>query len=326
MKGKYKITVKNKRIHYSFEIKRNITIIRGDSGSGKTTLINMISEYENFGKQSGVTVNCNKKCRVISGNGWETTLEDIKDSIVFIDEGNKFVKSVEFANAVRKSDNYYVIVTRENLSNLPYSVEEIYAMNESQKNRDGERIYNGIKSFYSKNQKKSHHISEYSKIITEDSNSGFEFFSKVASDKKIKCISARGKNNIFALLSKTNNEVLVVADGAAFGCEIDKIYKLQSMSEGKITLYLPESFEWLVLKSGILKNEQVAEILKSPENFIESSKYFSWEQFFTELLTDQTREKKYIQYSKNHLSDFYLQQGNVNQILAFVEGKKRSTK
>lgn len=326
MTGKYKITVKNKRIHYSFEIKRNITIIRGDSGSGKTTLINMISEYENFGKQSGVTVNCNKKCRVISGNGWETTLEDIKDSIVFIDEGNKFVKSVEFANAVRKSDNYYVIVTRENLSNLPYSVEEIYEMNESRKNREGERIYNGIKSFYSKNQKKSHHISEYSKIITEDSNSGFEFFSKVASDKKIKCISARGKNNIFALLSKTNNEVLVVADGAAFGCEIDKIYKLQAMSEGKITLYLPESFEWLVLKSGILKNEQVAEILKSPENFIESSKYFSWEQFFTELLTAQTREKKYIQYSKNHLSDFYLQQGNVNQILAFVEGKKRRTK
>ena len=156
MTGKYKITVKNKRIHYSFEIKRNITIIRGDSGSGKTTLINMIAEYENFGKQSGVTVNCNKKCRVISGNSWETTLEDIKDSIVFIDEGNKFIKSVEFANAVRKSDNYYVIVTRENLSNLPYSVEEIYEMNESQKNRESERIYNGIKSFYSKN-----HLSEF---------------------------------------------------------------------------------------------------------------------------------------------------------------------
>ena len=29
MKGKHKIVVKNKRLHYEFEIKRNITIIKG---------------------------------------------------------------------------------------------------------------------------------------------------------------------------------------------------------------------------------------------------------------------------------------------------------
>ena len=42
MKGKHKIVVKNNRLHYEFEIKRNITIIKGDSATGKTTLINMI--------------------------------------------------------------------------------------------------------------------------------------------------------------------------------------------------------------------------------------------------------------------------------------------
>lgn len=31
MKGKYKIVIKNNRLHYEFEIKRNITIIQGDS-------------------------------------------------------------------------------------------------------------------------------------------------------------------------------------------------------------------------------------------------------------------------------------------------------
>ena len=30
MKGKHKIVVKNNRLHYEFEIKRNITIIKGD--------------------------------------------------------------------------------------------------------------------------------------------------------------------------------------------------------------------------------------------------------------------------------------------------------
>ena len=29
MKGKHKIVVKNNRLHYEFEIKRNITIIKG---------------------------------------------------------------------------------------------------------------------------------------------------------------------------------------------------------------------------------------------------------------------------------------------------------
>lgn len=42
MKGRHRIVVKNNRIHYEFEIKRNITIIQGDSATGKTTLINML--------------------------------------------------------------------------------------------------------------------------------------------------------------------------------------------------------------------------------------------------------------------------------------------
>ena len=46
MKGKYRIIVENKKIRYDFEVKRNITIIKGDSATGKTTLADMISEAE----------------------------------------------------------------------------------------------------------------------------------------------------------------------------------------------------------------------------------------------------------------------------------------
>ena len=49
----------------------------------------------------------------------------MKDSIVFIDEGNDFVMGDTFAAAIQKTDNYYVIVTRERIPSLPYSVEEI---------------------------------------------------------------------------------------------------------------------------------------------------------------------------------------------------------
>ena len=57
MKGKHKIVVKNNRLHYEFEIKRNITIIKGDSATGKTTLINMIRQFANLGMQAELKSN-----------------------------------------------------------------------------------------------------------------------------------------------------------------------------------------------------------------------------------------------------------------------------
>ncbi len=39
MKGKYHIVVQNNKLRYELNIRRNITIIRGDSATGKTRLI-----------------------------------------------------------------------------------------------------------------------------------------------------------------------------------------------------------------------------------------------------------------------------------------------
>lgn len=65
MKGKHKIVVKNNRLHYEFEIKRNITIIKGDSATGKTTLINMIRQFANLGNASGIEIECDAPCTVL---------------------------------------------------------------------------------------------------------------------------------------------------------------------------------------------------------------------------------------------------------------------
>ena len=67
MKGKHKIVVKNNRLHYEFEIKRNITIIKGDSATGKTTLINMIRQFANLGNASGIEIECDAPCTVLEG-------------------------------------------------------------------------------------------------------------------------------------------------------------------------------------------------------------------------------------------------------------------
>ena len=42
MKGIHKVVVGTKYLKYEFELRRNLTIIRGDSATGKTTLVDMI--------------------------------------------------------------------------------------------------------------------------------------------------------------------------------------------------------------------------------------------------------------------------------------------
>lgn len=144
MKGKHKIIVQNNRVHYEFEIKRNITLIQGDSATGKTTLINMLRQAENLGESSGVDVVSDVPCRILEGNSWKLILENSKGNIFFIDEENTFICTEEFAALVRESDNYFVLITRENLYNLPYSVEEIYGLHASGKYYDTKKVYQEI--------------------------------------------------------------------------------------------------------------------------------------------------------------------------------------
>ena len=144
MRGTHRIIVQNKRIRYDFEIKRNITIIRGDSATGKTTLVDMIREHFENGSASAVDLICDKECAVLDGRTWAGQLSMMKDSIVFIDEGNEFVMSDDFAAAIQETDNYYVIVTREGVPSLPYSVEEICGIRNSGKYGTLKRTYNEL--------------------------------------------------------------------------------------------------------------------------------------------------------------------------------------
>ena len=73
----------------------------------------------------------------------------------------------------------------------------------------------------------------------------------------------------------------------------------------RIKLFLPESFEWLVLKSGLFPDKRTQEMLRSPASYIESADFFSWEQFFTHELIEKTRDS-YLAYSKSRLNEAYL--------------------
>ncbi len=311
MHGTKHLTVSSVNLKFELEFSRNITIFKGDSATGKTTLVDMIQEYVLNGSDTGINLSCECPCRVITGNAWAEQLRDISGSLVFVDEGNRFVASEDFAQAVRRSDNYYVIVTRESLSNLPYSVTEIYGIHSSGKYSHQKPVYHQMYRIYGDHQQPG----AAHRLLVEDSNSGYEFFEALSRKNGIDCVSAGGAGNIFNMLQQGDNKaVTVIADGAAFGAQMEKVYQL-ALKNKNIQLYLPESFEWLILSSGALNDEEVNRMLADPSEYIESSEYFSWENYFTKLLTDKTSDS-YLKYSKAKLNPAFLQGRVCEKIIA----------
>lgn len=281
MKGSYRVIVQNSSGRYDFVIRRNITIIKGDSATGKTTLIEMIREYYEEGISSGIDLICEKTCAVLAGRDWKALLNEMNERIIFIDEGNAFIYSTEFAKAVQQSDNYYVIATREGLPNLPYSIEEIYGIRESGKYASIKQTYNEFYHIY-----------------------GDNVLSKKVVPETVENIKSE--------------KILVIADGAAFGPEMDRMMKLLHTNKN-VFLYLPESFEWLILKSEILSDREVREILEDPQDYIESERYFSWERFFAAVLIEKTKDS-YLKYSKSRLNPIYLQKNIQDMICEQMKG------
>mgnify|MGYP002859674372 CR=1 FL=1 len=310
MKGSYEISVQNNKVKYQFTIRRNITVIQGNSATGKTTLVDLIREYQMNPIDSGISLSSKKKCSVLEGADWNKQLLLITDSIVFIDEGNAFIASKEFASAIKNTDNYYVLITREGLENLPYSVDEIYGIHTSGKYSNLKQVHHEFFHIY--NFTESFDKTTFERIITEDSNSGFDFFNTISKNKYI-CESASGKSNIFKMIENSPLKTLIIADGAAFGSQIDKILKLTSYKKDCF-LFLPESFEYILLQSELIKDSEITKILDSPENFIDSTKYFSWEQFFTKLLIEKAKDS-FLQYKKKNLNKGYLSENIIQKIL-----------
>ena len=218
-----RIEVRSGRVVFTIELERNITILRGDSATGKTTLVEMLQAYETYGRQSGVTVSCDKPCRVLSGVNWELQLNATHDSIVFVDEGSTFVSSLDFARAIQHSDNYYVLVTREDLSTLPYSVNAILELKKTTSRF--KRTYNKAYPVYDSLTASNVQLEGVEKLLTEDANSGYQLFTKIGAKYGVACIPAAGKDNIKQKIFPMKSEkVLVIADGAAFGPQMNDIY------------------------------------------------------------------------------------------------------
>ena len=161
-------------------------------------------------------------------------------------------------------------------------------------------------------------------IITEDSNSGFQLFHKFAEKMGILCVSANGKSNLLpTIYNNRKKSLLVIADAAALGSEIRDLTQYQETSETRIDFFLPECFEWLILRSAIFSgNINIQKILSKPIDFIESMEFFSWERFFTHTLIEQTQTIPTLKYEKSNLATGYLSDKNIEFIVRAMKTQK----
>ena len=131
-------------------------------------------------------------------------------------------------------------------------------------------------------------------------------------------MTSNGRSGIYKWLKEhVGQKVFVVADGAAFGPEASRVLALQAQRPDYIRLCLPESFEWLLMESGVLQNNRMRDVLKDPASFIDSSEYVSWERFFSDLLSNITLGTPF-QYRKEHLAKAWTIPANADKIMVLL--------
>ena len=340
MTGTIKVQFSARNVTYALELKRNITIIKDEGATGKSILCKLIGDWIRLhttpeGRYFSYSATHNMEPRLL-------TLETIRDrgyelwkepQIVFVDEDWHVAETREFASVVANSPHYFVIISRDlkHLQGLTFSVDSIVSLtgiryktlipwvnSPTGKAKNIKRIGN-LFSLDSRSKRITP-----DKIVIEDSNTGYQFFSHIAgsdcipSGGIINDVPQGGKSKIVNMMSKqcksTVKPVIAIADGAAFGAEFE-FAVLNSLFTDNAYYYLYESFEWLLLHTPTLySNSKVKSLVDNPR--VESTKYLSWERYFTKLLETCSRGIRGFEYTKSTLPSGYLQPAVVQALLA----------
>lgn len=279
MTGRYEIilTERNHNLTYRLVLDRQVTILKGNSGTGKSTLFNLLERLiKTEGTDNSLHCNMIEKFNTLAPKDWEWQIRRSHNMIFIADEyDTSIVVTKAFAEAVTHSDNYFLIISRSGcLSYLTYSVNSVY---EFQATKDGDGT---IDSFTRRYVNKSQSIvPDY--VVTEDEKAGYQMYANI-----LNCpvISAKGKDRIFDTvkpLLEGGSTVFVIADGAAFGSGITRLFP--TFSGKDLFVFTPECFEWLVLTYSKFKH-LLDDGFYEPWNYCDTKKYISYEPYYYDIL------------------------------------------
>lgn len=135
MNGRFEIALSTKRLCYEITVERKISVIVGNSGTGKTILIDLIDRYLRdieLAGTSDITLKINDKnatdndIEVAPLRRFYDFIKDMSGKIIFIDEDSAYINNPRFAGLVKNRDNYYIIIARDKIINLPFSAKALF--------------------------------------------------------------------------------------------------------------------------------------------------------------------------------------------------------
>lgn len=202
-------------VQYQFHILHKMTKIIGESGVGKSELVYNVEMSAR--PMYGIHVTCPYDTRVFGEQELQGLLQRLKEIrskysanisdsckqefrevlaaydnlLIFCDEDTYGLGSHEFTILYQYTDAFFVICTRFALPTIPYDYRDVYRMKSSGK-------IHWLENRYSEQATLPQNVGSY-RILVEDSNSGYEFFSS-----HWNCNSAQGKDKIMSCLQQGN--------------------------------------------------------------------------------------------------------------------------
>lgn len=298
------ISIKSPNLNYDLQIENKLTIITGLSASGKTTLINLINEYNS--ENNIAEIYSKLPLYIINSNVWENPELYRGEAYYFIDEDMEFLKTPTFFKNILNSNGYFIVVGRDPEIFINYSIDSIYEL----------KLDNGIHKMVSKYNIKElaykYNYDSIKEVLNEDSGSGFEFYKYII---PLDHISSRGNMGILNLLNK-NDSKLVILDRSGYGKWINTLINSIESNNYNTILDLQNSFEYVILKSGVLGNN-----LKK-FNLMESRlklNNINLEKSYFEILIDLASKNKRTRYTKKHINPWYLEDTVINKIMDAIQ-------
>ena len=325
MTGEHRIIVEKRVVRYELVIRHKLNIIRGESGSGKSLLESMV--YENNMGVGSTKIRSDLKPKAVR------FITDIKTGIkegfnLFIFDETVFKKLTSgdsgetVAELVKDKPVYCIFITREcGKTCLPVDVEACYEIVEEK--------------FTSRTIRRNEQLYEWkndtrvlpTKMFTEDSKVGYSFFKNTLPNTEVVKLGGTGEITKFGKYIKKyvgeGDIAYLVADGCAFGFLMPYFMEERRVAEKygyKIRLFLPASFEYMLLSCGIVPNVSIDRLINA-YSYSRIEKYMSLEKYYEDYLSEVTSGK--LSKNSKALENYILRPRCVDKIYEYIKEIER---
>ena len=217
-----------------------------------------------------------------------------------MDEQVKYIKSTDFIRILDKSGLYIIIISRDTLKCIDYSIKALYSIKTEVRTSYS---YSYLCNLYTS----SNFSTQPDVMVVEDSNSGFETMSDIM---KCDVLAASGKDNVINTLEKIVSKYKVIClfvDGDAFGGNIESVLSWYETNKNthKLSIFYPDCFEWLLLCVSDAYKKYKEELLQTYD-FADTLFFKSWERYYVDLLNQYLKEQRiHIAYDKGTIGEVW---------------------